>query len=90
MPAILMPRVVDRTIRIVREVAAPPDAVWEAWTSPERLIEWWAPPGFTTTTRGFVMLRGGTWHFTMHGTDGTEQHGSITLTTSTRRTASPT
>jgi uncharacterized protein YndB with AHSA1/START domain len=33
------------TIRFTRTLAAPPEAVFAAWTDPERLARWWDPAG---------------------------------------------
>jgi len=33
-----------------REIAAPRDLVFEAWTDPRHLAQWWGPNGFTTTS----------------------------------------
>ncbi|MBL7969689.1 MAG: SRPBCC family protein [Prolixibacteraceae bacterium] len=45
--------------------------VFEAWTNPERLKNWWGPNGFTNTFYEFDLRPGGMWRFTMHGPDGT-------------------
>jgi len=31
---------------IVRTFNAPREAVWQAWTEPERVMRWWGPKGF--------------------------------------------
>lgn len=33
----------DTTLTISRLIAAPPSAVWNAWTVPENLAKWWIP-----------------------------------------------
>lgn len=45
--------------------------VFEAWTDPNRLKNWWGPNGFTNTFDEFDLRPGGMWRFTMHGPDGT-------------------
>ena len=62
----------DPVIRIARQVAAPRDLVWSAWTDPSRVTHWWGPRGFRTTTHSHDLRPGGTWSFTMHGPDGTD------------------
>lgn len=37
-------------IEVTRVYDAPRELVWEAWTRPDRLAEWWGPPGWTTPT----------------------------------------
>ena len=47
------------------------ELIFEAWTNPERLKNWWGPNGFTNTFYEFDLRPGGKWSFTMHGPDGT-------------------
>jgi uncharacterized protein YndB with AHSA1/START domain len=58
---------------------APRDLVWEAWTDPKHLAQWWGPDGFTTTTGAFDMRPGGVWRFVMHGPDGRDYQNRITF-----------
>jgi hypothetical protein len=37
-------------LEIIRLFDAPPQVVFDAWTSPERLARWWGPKGFTLPT----------------------------------------
>jgi uncharacterized protein YndB with AHSA1/START domain len=60
----------DREISISRTLNAPVDLVWEAWTTPEHLVQWWGPNGFTNTISEMNMTPGGEWHMVMHGPDG--------------------
>ncbi|MGY1752368.1 SRPBCC family protein [Blastococcus sp. SYSU D01042] len=32
---------------VTREVDAPPEAAWRAWSDPEMVRQWWGPSGFT-------------------------------------------
>jgi uncharacterized protein YndB with AHSA1/START domain len=57
-------------IRIVRVYDAPVKAVWEAWTDPAQVAQWWGPRGFTITTHSKDLRVGGHWRYTMHGPDG--------------------
>jgi uncharacterized protein YndB with AHSA1/START domain len=59
-------------ITITRMYDAPLRAVWEAWTIPEEVAQWWGPRGFTLTTHSRDFRTGGHWHYTMHGPDGTD------------------
>lgn len=58
---------------------APCDLVFEAWTKPEHLAEWWGPNGFTLTTHSFEFNPGGVWRFVMHGADGRDYQNRVTL-----------
>jgi uncharacterized protein YndB with AHSA1/START domain len=59
-------------LRIVRVYDAPVKAVWEAWTDPAQVAQWWGPRGFTITTHSKDLRPGGHWRYTMHGPDGTD------------------
>ena len=59
-------------ITITRLYDAPVKTVWEAWTDPEQIAQWWGPRGFTLTTHSKDLRPGGTWDYTMHGPDGTD------------------
>lgn len=57
-------------IRITRLYDAPLETVWEAWTDPKQVAQWWGPRGFTLTTHSKDLRSGGNWDYTMHGPDG--------------------
>jgi uncharacterized protein YndB with AHSA1/START domain len=61
--------------RISRDFDAPRDRVWQAWTEPERLKQWWGPRGFTTHTCTVDLRPGGFFHYGMRAPDGTEVWG---------------
>ncbi len=60
----------EREIVISRVLNAPRKLVWEAWTNPEHLINWFGPTGFTNTFYEADIRTGGRWRFAMHGPDG--------------------
>jgi len=68
-----------RAIVGIRVFDAPRDLVFEAWTDPKHLAQWWGPNGFTTTTSAFDMRPGGIWRFVMHGPDGRDYENRITF-----------
>lgn len=59
-------------IAITRIYDAPVEAVWDAWTDPEQVAQWWGPRGFSLTTHSKDLRSGGHWAYTMHGPDGTD------------------
>jgi uncharacterized protein YndB with AHSA1/START domain len=67
----------DREVVFSRRLAAPIELVWEVWTRPEHLHQWFGPTGFTTTTHEFAFGPDGVWRFTMHGPDGTDYPNRI-------------
>jgi uncharacterized protein YndB with AHSA1/START domain len=68
----------DREMVITRLVDAPRERVFEAWTDPEQVVQWWGPRGFTTTTHKMDVKPGGVWRFVMHGPDGRDYQNKIT------------
>lgn len=50
-----------------RMLNAPRDLVWEVWTKPEHIKEWWGPDGFTVTNKSMEVNTGKNWDFVMHG-----------------------
>ena len=60
----------NREIRISRLLNAPRELVWEVWTDPEHIKNWWGPTGFTNTIETMDVTPGGIWKFIMHGPDG--------------------
>jgi uncharacterized protein YndB with AHSA1/START domain len=68
----------DRELGMTRVYAAPRELVFRAWTEPDRLVQWWGPHGFRTTTHSFDLRPGGSWQYTMHGPDGRDYPNRIT------------
>jgi uncharacterized protein YndB with AHSA1/START domain len=62
----------DRELRISRLLNAPVELVWEVWTNPEHIKNWWGPNGFSNTITKMDMIPGGEWDLIMHGPDGTD------------------
>lgn len=63
----------NNTVNVNREFAANLELVWEAWTNPEILDQWWAPKPYTTKTKSMDFREGGTWLYCMIGPQG-EKH----------------
>ena len=61
----------ERTMVLERVIAAPVQAIWDAWTDPESLPKWWGPDGFSCRTERIDLREGGEWVFDMIGPDGT-------------------
>ena len=60
----------DREIVLTRVLHAPRELVWQAWTDPKHVVNWWGPRGFTTTIKKMDFRVGGAWEHVMHGPDG--------------------
>ena len=53
-----------------RLLDTPVELVWEVWTKPEHLSQWWGPNGFTNRISKMDVRSGGEWDLVMHGPDG--------------------
>jgi uncharacterized protein YndB with AHSA1/START domain len=62
----------EREIVITRVFDAPRELVWQAWTDPRHLAQWWGPKGFTNPACEVDARVGGAWHIVMRSPDGTE------------------
>lgn len=58
------------TLSTSRTLPYPPQAIYDAFASPQVLATWWGPDGFTNTFEQFEFQVGGRWVFVMHGPDG--------------------
>lgn len=60
-------------LEISRFVNAPRKKVWQAWTDPEILKQWWCPKPWVTEVRAFDLRPGGAFHTYLTGPlpDGT-------------------
>jgi uncharacterized protein YndB with AHSA1/START domain len=61
-------------ITLTRVFDAPRELVWRAWTEPDRLVQWWGPPGWSTPLETVTMdvRPGGTMRLTSVSEDGNE------------------
>lgn len=57
---------------------APRSLVWNVWTTPEHLAQWWGPKGWTLPVCQVDLRPGGVWLYCMRGPDGTESWGRAT------------
>jgi uncharacterized protein YndB with AHSA1/START domain len=62
---------------MTRLFKAPRRLVFEAFTDPEHLKNWWGTRGFTTTTRSKELRPGAIWPLFMHDPDGRDYHNRI-------------
>lgn len=66
----------ERDLVLTREIDVPPDAVWRAWTEPERLKQWFTPRPWATTECEIDLRPGGIFRTVMRGPDGEEGGGT--------------
>lgn len=57
---------------LARQVAAPREAVFAAWTDAKQLAQWWGPDTFTNPVCESDPRLGGAWNVTMRAPDGTD------------------
>lgn len=59
-------------LRIERVFDAPRELVWEAWTKPGLVMQWWGPNYFTSPACKIDLRVGGKFSYCMRGPDGTD------------------
>jgi uncharacterized protein YndB with AHSA1/START domain len=57
-------------LHLTRIYRAPRSLVWQCWTDPAHVAQWWGPRGFSLTHHSKELRAGGSWAYTMHGPDG--------------------
>lgn len=55
----------DTEIQLHQEFNAPVQDIWNAWTQPEQIAEWWGPEGFLTKVDTFDFKPQGAWRYVM-------------------------
>ncbi|MGC4039901.1 MAG: SRPBCC domain-containing protein [Flavobacterium sp.] len=66
----------NNTVNVKREFGAGLALVWDAWTKPEILDQWWAPKPWKAVTVSMDFKEGGRWLYYMQGPEG-ERHYCI-------------
>jgi len=61
----------NREITIARVINADREAVFQAWTDPAHIVQWFGPDGFDIETHEIDIRTGGLWRFDMVAPDGT-------------------
>jgi uncharacterized protein YndB with AHSA1/START domain len=67
----------EREIMGTRVFDAPRELVWQVWTDPQHIAQWWGPRGFRNTIQQMDVRPGGSWNFVMHGPDGQDYLNKI-------------
>jgi uncharacterized protein YndB with AHSA1/START domain len=62
----------NRILTLKRTFNAPLKLVWEAWTQPEHITQWWGPKGMKTNIIEHNFKVGGKWKYVMAMPDGSE------------------
>ena len=72
-----VPEAKGKDFVISRVFDAPRALVWECFTKPERMKEWWGPKGVKLTKSEMDLRVGGTYHYGMQQQDGTVMWGRM-------------
>ena len=75
-----------KTVNITREFDANLELVWEAWTNPEILDQWWAPKPYTSRTKFMDFRVGGKRFYAMVSPEGQERWAIHKYTSITPKT----
>ena len=75
-----------KTVSITKEFAAELSLVWDAYTKPELLDQWWAPKPFTSRTKAMDFEVGGRRFYAMVSPDGSERWAVQKYTSITPKT----
>lgn len=67
----------DREIVATRVFDAPRELIFQMWTDPHHVVQWWGPRGFTNTIYEMDVRPGGVWRLVMHGPDGVDYPNKI-------------
>jgi uncharacterized protein YndB with AHSA1/START domain len=62
-----------KTVSITKEFAAELSLVWDAYTKPELLDQWWAPKPYTSRTEAMDFREGGRRFYAMVSPEGDER-----------------
>ena len=68
--ATIAARCAERQILIIRELDAPAGLVYEAWTTPELVKQWWGGGRGTVKSAEIDLRVGGEWRYVLVDTDG--------------------
>jgi uncharacterized protein YndB with AHSA1/START domain len=60
----------ETTLRLVRTFDAPIAMVFDAWTVPEQMVQWWGPETASVPEYAIDMREGGAWRTVMRTPDG--------------------
>jgi uncharacterized protein YndB with AHSA1/START domain len=75
-----------KTVSITKEFDATRDLVWDAYTKPELLDQWWAPKPFASRTKVMEFREGGRRFYAMVSPDGQERWAIQKYTSITPKT----
>lgn len=78
--AVLAPltgEILPQAFVLERTFKAPIATLWKMWTQPEHMARWWGPKELKVGPSKMDFRRGGTYHYSMIGPDGSEMWGKM-------------
>lgn len=60
----------NRQIHLKKTFNIPISLMWEIWTTPDHIANWWGPKGFSSTIHEMDVKPGGDWKLTLQGPSG--------------------
>ncbi len=69
-----------KKILVTKEINAPVEQVWAAWTTAAQLDKWWGPKPWNAVTKTMDFREGGSWVYKMQGPEGEEQWDKVEFT----------
>lgn len=70
----------NKKITVIKQFSAPPQTVFEAWTTKEILDQWWAPKPWRAETASMEFKEGGSWLYAMVGPEGERHNATVQYT----------
>ncbi len=70
----------NKIITVTKNFNAPPQTVWEAWTTKEALDQWWAPKPWRAETKTMEFKEGGSWLYDMVDPENERHHAKVGYT----------
>ena len=67
----------SKDFTVSRVFDAPRNIVWQCFTDPERMKQWWGPKGFRVVTANMDLRPGGSYHYGMRTPDGNMMWGKF-------------
>ncbi len=65
----------NSTVNVISEFSANIELVWDAWTNPEIIDQWWAPKPWRAQTKSMDFRAGGFWLYAMVGPENQQHWG---------------
>jgi uncharacterized protein YndB with AHSA1/START domain len=66
---------VENVLIAERTFDAPRELVFDVWSDPKHIAQWWGPKGWTLPVCKMDFRPGGVWHYCMRGPEGEESWG---------------